>query len=212
MKPRFFITGMGIVSPLGVGCRDTVAALISERRCLAPLTHFSVDNDPALPVGQVAQLAHDDTLPRTHRLALTAAREAMQDQTRPPGAVIVGTTTGGMLRTENLLKAGNRNPAAYKLHAPHTVSGLIADRLNCNGVNLTLSTACASAITAIHLALRMLGCGAVRRVLVGGADSLSRLTYYGFSALQLIDPKGARPLDRDRRGMSVAESAAFVLI
>ncbi len=212
MKPRFFITGMGIVSPLGVGCRDTVAALISERRCLAPLTLFSVAHDPALPVGQVAQLAHDDTLPRTHRLALMAAREAMQDQTRPPGAVIVGTTTGGMLRTENLLKAGNRNPAAYKLHAPHTVSGLIADRLNCNGVNLTLSTACASAITAIHLALRMLGCGAVRRVLVGGADSLSRLTYYGFSALQLIDPKGARPLDRDRRGMSVAEAAAFVLI
>ena len=51
-----------------------------------------------------------------------------------------------------------------------------------------------------------------KRVLAGGADSLCRLTYYGFNSLQLIDPEGARPLDKDRRGMSVAEGAAMLLL
>jgi 3-oxoacyl-[acyl-carrier-protein] synthase-1/3-oxoacyl-[acyl-carrier-protein] synthase II len=49
-------------------------------------------------------------------------------------------------------------------------------------------------------------------VLAGGADALCRLTYYGFNSLQLIDPSGARPLDRDRNGMTVAEGSAMLIL
>jgi 3-oxoacyl-(acyl-carrier-protein) synthase len=58
----------------------------------------------------------------------------------------------------------------------------------------------------------MIRAGLARRVLAGGVDGLCRLTYYGFKSLQLLDPAGARPLDRERRGMSVAEGAAFLLL
>jgi 3-oxoacyl-(acyl-carrier-protein) synthase len=54
--------------------------------------------------------------------------------------------------------------------------------------------------------------GLCRRVLAGGADSLCRLTYYGFKSLQLIDENGARPLCAHRRGMSVAEGAGLLLL
>lgn len=212
MSTRFYITGMGIVSPLGVGCRETAAALKMQRQGLSPLTLFPVAHNPALPVGQIALPDQETPLPRTHRLAVMAAGEAMQGQAGPPCAIVLGTTTGGMLRTERLLKQDCRNPEAYRFHAPHTVTRKVADHLNCRGPNLTVSTACASAITSLHLALRLVKRGTAQRVLVGGVDSLSRLTYYGFSALQLIDPQGARPFDVDRQGMSVAEAAAFILI
>jgi 3-oxoacyl-[acyl-carrier-protein] synthase-1/3-oxoacyl-[acyl-carrier-protein] synthase II len=212
MTTRVFITGMGIVSPLGCGCDETAAALVAGKCHLEPLSLFPVAHDPALPVGQVENLLRDEKLPRTHQLAITAAQEAMEAQNEPPDAIIVGTTTGGMLHTETLLKSGCTDPSTYQYHAPHTVSGAVADRFNFNGPTFTVSTACASALTALHLAVLMLKSGRARRVLVGGTDALSRLTYYGFSALQLIDPQGARPCDRDRRGMSVAEAAAFLLM
>jgi acyl transferase domain-containing protein len=62
------------------------------------------------------------------------------------------------------------------------------------------------------VAMQMLRRGMARRVLAGGADCLCRLTCFGFKSLQLIDPMGARPLDRQRRGMSVAEGAALLLL
>jgi len=58
----------------------------------------------------------------------------------------------------------------------------------------------------------MLRSGQSKCVLAGGVDALCRLTYYGFHALQLVDPAGARPLDQNRRGMTVAEGAAMFLL
>jgi 3-oxoacyl-(acyl-carrier-protein) synthase len=77
---------------------------------------------------------------------------------------------------------------------------------------LTVSTACSSGAVGIKLALEILRRGAARSVLVGGADSLCRLTYYGFNSLQIVDRSGPHPMDRDRHGMSVAEGAAMLLL
>ena len=49
-------------------------------------------------------------------------------------------------------------------------------------------------------------------MLAGGADGLCRLTYYGFNSLQLVDPAGARPFDKDRRGMSLGEGSAMLIL
>ena len=129
-----------------------------------------------------------------------------------PDLIVVGTTTAGMHTTERLLNAGTLDPQAYRRHAAGSVAEDLAARYGCSGPVLTVSTACSSGAVAIKIALEMLRAGAARRALVGGADSLCRLTYYGFNCLQLIDPQGARPLDRERRGMSVAEGAGMLLL
>jgi len=126
--------------------------------------------------------------------------------------VVVGTTTGGMLTTEELLKELVRDPDAYRFHSPASVAEDIAEQCGCRGPVLTVSTACSSGAVAIKIALELIRSGKARRVLAGGADALCRLIYYGFNSLQLIDPMGARPLDRDRRGMTVAEGAAMLLL
>ncbi|MGA8020377.1 MAG: beta-ketoacyl synthase N-terminal-like domain-containing protein [Desulfobacterales bacterium] len=209
---RIFITGMGVVSPLGSGVAETRAALAAGRRYLGPLSLFETPDNAPLPVGQIRIPLGMQDVPRTHQLARMAADQAMANCREAPDAVVVGTTTGGMRITEDLLKEGVDNPAAYRWHAAGSVAEDIADRVGCRGAVLTVSTACSSGAVALKMALEMLRTGKAHRVLAGGVDSLCRLTYYGFSALKLIDPLGARPFDKDRRGMSVGEGAAMLLL
>ncbi len=209
---RVFIAGMGAVSPLGSGIEATRAALAAGGCHLAPLSLFDTPGNPPLPVGQVRLALDDPHLPRTHQLARLAADQAMAGGREAPDAVIVGTTTGGMFTTEEMLKRGVADPAAYRWHAAGSVAEDLADRTGCTGIALTVSTACSSGAVALKIALELLRTKKARRVLVGGADCLCRLTYHGFNALKLIDPQGARPFGAGRRGMSVAEGAAMLLL
>lgn len=210
---RVFIAGLGLISPLGRGQAATLAALRDNSCAIRPLELFPLLKGETLPVGQT-ELAEDAaaTTPRTHRLALLAAREAMAGQHAPPDAIVLGTTTGGILTSEHLLRSGDMRPEAYRRHGLTTVAEFLAQELSCHGPCLTVSTACSSGALAIAIARRMLQAGLARRVLAGGADALCRLTYFGFHSLQLVDRGGCHPLDRDRQGMAVAEGAALLLL
>jgi 3-oxoacyl-(acyl-carrier-protein) synthase len=212
-KKEIYIAGIGIISPLGCGLEATEQTLEKNLSAIAPLntTVFSIQQQPPLPVGQVQELT-DSSLPRTHTLAINAAKQAMDKNASVPDAVIIGTTTGGILRTEELLAGGEQNPVTYRYHGLSTVAEEVAEVVQCSGQALTVSTACSSGTVAISMALKMLESGKAEWVLAGGVDSLCKLTYYGFHSLQLVDPKGSRPLDKNRQGMSVAEGAALLLL
>lgn len=214
---RIYIIGMGIISPLGCGTEQTKAAIIDGHKGIKPLTLFSASK--ILPVGKIPRSltgtwehAEQDNIPRTHQLALIAAKEATANIKEPPDAVVLGGTTGGILTTEEHLKAGDYDPKAYQYHSISSVAEYIARKFNCRGPVLSISTACSSGTAAIKTALEMLRSGKVKRVLTGGADSLCRLTYYGFNSLQLIDPEGSRPFDKNRKGMNVSEGAAILFL
>jgi 3-oxoacyl-(acyl-carrier-protein) synthase len=130
----------------------------------------------------------------------------------PPDAIVIGVTTGGMPASELFLKNNAPDPEKFRYHGTGTVAHYLAGALGCHGPVLTVSTACSSGMVALKIALELLKSGKARRVLAGGVDGLCRLTYYGFNSLQLVDPAGARPFDRDRRGMSVGEGAAMLVL
>jgi 3-oxoacyl-(acyl-carrier-protein) synthase len=209
---RAGIAGTGIVCALGGDIDRVMAALAQGRSGIRPLTRFKVSHAPALPVGQWPEPVQAPDTPLTHQLARMAADQAMTNSAHPPDAIVLGITTGGMATTEMLLKQNCTRPEAYRYHAIGTVAEDLARRFQCKGPVLTVSTACSSGGGAIALALAMIRSGRFRRILTGGVDSLCRLTYYGFKSLQLIDPLGCRPLDRDRRGMTVAEGAGMLLL
>lgn len=207
-----YISGAGIISPLGSGLAATEKILRENRSVIKPLDLFSLLQGKPLPVGQVDGLQESSSLPRTHQLAHVAAIQAMQGSSHPPDAIILGTTTGGILTTEELLKSNEQQKELYKHHGLHSVADYIARELHCFGPALVVSTACSSGAVAISMALEMLRSGHARTVLAGGVDSLSRLTYFGFNSLQLVDRTGCRPLDKNRQGMAVAEGAAMLLL
>jgi 3-oxoacyl-(acyl-carrier-protein) synthase len=208
---RVFISGIGIISPLGQGYTETKNSVNTGKTGIKPLSLFPVPHNEPLPAGEIS-FSYLDDVPRTHALALIAAEGALKEAGNPPDAIILGSTTGGMPLTETLIKEKNFDPGLYKYYSTGSVAEYIAEKIKCKGIILTVSTACSSSALAVKLALEMLRTGAAKSVLAGGADALCRLTYHGFNSLQLIDPKAAHPLDIARKGMSVAEGAAMLLL
>ena len=209
---RVFVTSLGIISPLGHCVPDTLDAIKKAIIGITPLTLFQTPTNQPLPVGEIKQFPGTEEIPRTHALALMAAKEALKNADGIPDAIVIGVTTGGLPTTEELLKNNVLDPQCYKYHANGSVAEYLARQLKCHGPVITVSTACSSSMVALKVALEMLRCNKAKRILVGGVDALCRLTYYGFHSLQLVDPIGARPFDRDRRGMTVAEGAAMLFL
>jgi 3-oxoacyl-(acyl-carrier-protein) synthase len=211
--PRAFVTGLGLISPAGSNADEHLVSLRANKTFIKELTLFNFEAaENAPPAGEIAFPVNESLgLPRTHTLALLAAREALQDS-GPPDAVIIGSTTGGMPLSEEFLKDNIKTPSAYKYHGTGTVAEYLARELGCTGPALTVSTACSSGALALKIALEMIRAGVVKRVLAGGVDALCRLTCYGFYTLQLIDPAGCRPLDKNRLGMTVGEGAGMLLL
>ncbi|MCX5859429.1 MAG: beta-ketoacyl synthase N-terminal-like domain-containing protein [Proteobacteria bacterium] len=208
-----FITGIGIISPVGTGVQENLEAIRTAKSGLRPLSLFPVANP--FPAGEIHPdpgLGLDPDLPRTHALALRAAREALARENTPPDAIVIGVTTGGMPKTELLLREKNPHPDAYRWHGAGTVATCLARELKCPGPAFTISTACSSGAAALIFGLALIRSGIALRVLAGGADGLCRFTYFGFNSLQLLDPQGARPLDKNRAGMSLGEGAAMLLL
>ena len=203
---------MGIISPVGQGICETINSIRKSVRGIKPLGLFPTGHTPTLPVGEIDSFSSTENVPRTHALALFAAKEAMKNTDGAPDAVVIGVTTGGMSVTEELLKRGEIDFKQYSYHSTASVAEYIARHVGCKGPVMTVSTACSSGAVALKIALEMLRSGKAKQVLAGGVDALCRLTYYGFHALQLVDETGAHPFDRNRRGMSVGEGAAMLLL
>lgn len=211
-RPRSLVTGIGVLCAGARNVAELRALLSAPRRNFAPPTLFACAGASAgLPAAEVRGISADADVPRTHQLALWAAREAVGEGP-PPDAIVLGTTTGGILQTEAALQAGSTAPEDYRFHALDTVALHLAQALAIPGPAITVSTACSSAAVALSLADALLRRGLARRVLVGGADSLCRLTFHGFRSLQLLATDGCAPLDAHRAGMTVAEGAGFLLL
>jgi 3-oxoacyl-[acyl-carrier-protein] synthase II len=158
---------------------------------------------------------------RADRLALVAAREALEDAglgraERRGAALSVGAVGGGMLEVEQWYWAQRRgasaNPVAARATLPASHADVLAWRLGLEGPRETVVAACSSGAASLAMAAELIADGVVTTALAGGADALTRVCFMGFNALKLLDPEPCRPFDRDRHGMSLGEGAAFVVL
>jgi 3-oxoacyl-[acyl-carrier-protein] synthase II len=97
-------------------------------------------------------------------------------------------------------------------HQPASVTDLVARRLGIVGPRTTIMTACSSSATAIGRAADLVRLGRVAVALAGGAEGLCRLTYAGFNALRAVSPEPCRPFDAERKGLSLGEGAAVLVL
>ena len=132
--------------------------------------------------------------------------------------VIVGTTTGGLAIGEERFRRDLAGEAARCrvgdwVETPVSVpADAIAAAFACGGPRLTVSTACSSGANALGIASDWILEGRATLVLCGGTDSLCRMTYSGFNALQALDAQPCRPFDASRAGLSLGEGAAMIVL
>jgi 3-oxoacyl-[acyl-carrier-protein] synthase-1 len=220
-------------SCIGRGLDATLAALSARRSGLRPCAFETVDL--ATYVGEVegvdavslrSDLAAFDC--RNNRLAqagleqdgfIDAVGRAIARHGRERIAVLIGTSTSGILATE--LAYRRRDPATGALpadfhyaetHNTFSVADFVRRALDLSGPVATVSSACSSSAKVFASARRMIAAGIVDAAVVGGVDSLCLTTLYGFSSLELTSPEACRPFDAHRNGLSIGEAAAFALL
>ena len=225
---RVVITGAGSINALGVGTAAFADGLRHGRCGIGALSLFDAAGYRSACAAEVRSLASPAWLPkaiarrasRSDLLALIAAREAV-DAARLAGGtdvgIVIGATTGGMFGSEEQYRRrlGHLQPLRRSVMAATPVStsaDVLARLFGCQGPRLTVSTACSSGGNALGIAADWIRAGRATAVLCGGVDSLCRMTFSGFNALQALDTVPCRPFDRDRAGLSVGEGAAMFVL
>ncbi|MDJ1135811.1 beta-ketoacyl-[acyl-carrier-protein] synthase family protein [Streptomyces iconiensis] len=232
------VTGLGLVTPAGVGVAENWEAVLAGRPTAA--------DDPALagnPVRISCRVPDFDAGEllgprRAHRLdpfvqfALVAAREALADSGLDPATwngarvgTVFGTADGGPGTVEaqhrvQIEEGGSRvSPLLLPMQLPNMLAGQVAIEYGATGPNLVTATACASGTTALGVAADLLALDRCDTVLAGGAEAMiTPLVMSGFAqmgALSLREdaPESAsRPFDRDRDGFVAGEGAGVLIL
>lgn len=222
-----------VTSCLGHGLAATSEALRAQRSGLAPCRFGDVRL--RTHVGEVAGV-DDAPLPaefasfdcRNNRLARLAleqdgfaerVREAISRYGAHRVGVFLGTSTGGILETEQAYR--RRDPASGALpadfdyahrHSPYSLPAFVRAYLGLTGPAAAISSACSSGAKVFASARRMIEAGLIDAALVGGVDTLCHTTLYGFHSLELVSAEPCRPYDARRNGISIGEGAAFGLL
>jgi len=217
------VTGLGAVSPFGAGVKAYWAGLAAGACAIRPLTLFESDGFRCRIAAEVPELtAGSPRRSRADRLALGAALEAIDDAgladaDRAETALMVGAVGGGMLEAEEWYWARARGEhsapgAALRAILPGSHAETLGHRLGLGGPRHTVVTACSSGAVALAEAAELIADGVVDMAVAGGVDGMTRMCFMGFNTLKLLDPEPCRPFDKDRRGMSIGEGAAFVVL
>jgi len=230
MRPRVFVTGVGIISAIGNGTGETLASFQNLKTGIGKLSLFdSVHAE--IPVAEVknnnsdlARLAdvHDGKAAYTRNtlLALVASKQAVIasgwiDTHEKHTGTVFATTVGGMDFNEQYYRSLLENDRYKDLIGVLDSADCTEKIAACFGIRhhvTTISTACSSSANAIMLGARLIRTNRLQRVLVGGTDSLTKFTLNGFYALEILSPTGCRPFDRNRNGLTIGEGAAALVL
>jgi 3-oxoacyl-[acyl-carrier-protein] synthase II len=224
--PRVVVSGLGIVSPFGAGLKAFWNGLAAGTCAIRPAALLETEGFRSrlaaeVPADVMRALPPSGRRSRADRMALAAATEALADADlvgRAGAALVVGAVGGGMYEGEEWYweetRTGKPSPKIRALRSilPLSHAETLASRLGLDGPRETVVMACASGAASIAMGADLIREGVVGAALVGGVDALTRICFMGFNALRLLDPDPCRPFDRDRRGMSVGEAAAFLVL
>jgi 3-oxoacyl-[acyl-carrier-protein] synthase II len=237
---RVVITGIGAVSPLGVGWHDHWRAWLSGESRFTIVTRFNPSGYACQIAGQVDDSSYENlidprkarTTSHASRLALAAAELAVADAHLPVGhypnhqfGVAVGTALGGWADGERqigiLLERGARrtNPFIISGAGPHGPGIEVASMFGAQGPYLTVSCGCPSSLLAIGQAVSLIASSSLEVCLVGGTES--PITPSMFAALCRTNElscevdgalHASRPFDRSHAGMVLSEGSCFFVL
>jgi 3-oxoacyl-[acyl-carrier-protein] synthase II len=225
---RVFVTGLGVISPLGPDSRSNLESLLGARDAVTRVESFDVSRTRCKTAAQIPDRWLKDAFPRRrsfsrlHRSARMVAmtlREARESAKGPsPELLIVGTTSGGMSFGESyyrrLLVTQSRKGFA-RLVGNYMPQKPVLDALQGNGLRIPtqiLANACSSGSDAIGHGFELVRSGLRGCVACGGYDPICELVFVGFDSLQAATPEKIRPFDKGRSGMVLGEGASFLIL
>ena len=231
MSKGVAITGMGIISAIGNNVAEIFQSLIDGKKGISKISKIDTIHKDDIMVGeidftnsqleQLLGLSSENNYSRTGLLGAIAAKEAVlnagiKDIKAYKTGLISATSVGGMDMTEKYFFEYPENKAVQKYIEAHNAGDStqkIAEQLGIEkSLVTTISTACSSAANAIMLGARLIKSGQLDRVIVGGADCMSKFTINGFKTLMILSDTYNTPFDDNRKGLNLGEAAAFLVL
>ncbi len=240
MSRRVVITGLGLVTPLGIGVDETWSALCEGRSGIGEITSFDTTGFTTTIAGEVKNFNPEDFLPKKEarrtekfiayavaasRMAVESARLAIDEKNGPRIGVITGCGLGGLamleLTARTVQEKGPKrcSPFFIPMLIGNMAPGMISIHLGAKGPNISVATACAAGSHAIGDACNTILRGQADAMITGGVESVVTPTCIaGFNAMKALstrndDPQHAsRPFDRDRDGFIVGEGAGILIL
>ena len=237
---RVVVTGLGAVTPLGVGLEPTWEAILAGRSGVGRITKFDPSDFPTKIAAEVKGFVPEDHVDRKEvkrmdpfiHLAMASTGFAMNDsgltideKIAQRVGVYMGSGLGGLSTLEryhqDYLEGGVRkiSPFFIPMLISNLAPGHIAIRYRAKGPNITTTTACAASSHAIGEALLAVRRGVCDAAIAGGTEAtITPMALGGFCAMKALstrndDPTGAsRPFERDRDGFVMGEGAAMLIL
>ncbi len=234
MDRRVVVTGLGVVSSIGIGRAEFAVALRAGRSGARPIGVFDTDG---FEHKMGCEVAGFDPRPWIHRLdpaelgratrfAVAASRMAVEDAGLTEevlrarrGMICIGTTDGEahdldrLVETELAHGPAAMDPVRARRSAATRLSAGIAHDLALSDVEATtVATACSAGNYAIGAGFDAVRAGEAEFALCGGADAMCRKTFAGFYRLGTVAPDCCRPFDKDRKGILTGEGAGVIVL
>jgi 3-oxoacyl-[acyl-carrier-protein] synthase II len=237
---RVVVTGLGAVSPLGIGVPALWEGLVAGRSGVRRIQHFDTENLTVKIAGEVPDFdpkAFMDPksirrMDRFAHFAIAGTREALADakleitdENRDRVAVVMNTGGGGIPTIEINVTAmavhgpSRVGPLVIPMFAPNMASSQVSIAYGITGPTITSAAACASGVQAFVDAVRLLQAGEADVAVTGGTEAgitpvaLTSLANMHALSRRNDDPEGAsRPFDRERDGFVFGEGAGVLII
>ncbi len=238
MNDRICITGIGVVSPIGIGKEEFFSSLKSGRSGIEEIKEFDTHFSRSKKGGMVRSFHPKDFIPaskirrldRASQFAIAAAKLALADaqfsvtqENSSRVGIVLGSGFCGLSSSEEFHRGQvlkgflDLNPMLFPNTVPNAPSSYVSIELGIQGVNSTLVQSFCTAEAAILFACDQLRKGKADLILTGGVDELSEFLFRGFSGLQFLatdQGQGEKscPYDKIRNGLVLGEGAGLLLI
>jgi len=233
MKRRVVVTGVGVVSSIGIGKDGFWNNLINGKSGISEVESFDtsryenhrggevkdfnpldfIDKDELNKMGKASQFAV-----AAAKLALDDAGIDMKKVLKDRIGAIVGTTMADSQRLEEMDRTWiehSEKDVDGKLVPQYPGSVLAANigfKFDIENAVYSIPTACSAGNYSIGYSYDLIRCGKADYMLAGGSDSFSRVAFTGFNRLFAVAPEKCQPFDKNRKGMMVGEGAGVLLL
>lgn len=240
MKRRVVVTGLGLVSPLGIGVNDTWEALCAGKSGITEITRFDATPYPTKIAAEVKGFHAEDFMARKEAkrfepfisYALAAARMALEDSGLTIDAsnsdrvgVITGCGLGGLhFMEETIIQVNTKGPKRVSpffipMMIGNMAPGQISIHFGARGPNSSMATACAAGTHAVGDSFRIIQYGHADAMITGGTEAvIAPSAVAGFNAMKALSTrndepqKASRPFERDRDGFVIGEGAGILIL
>ncbi len=240
LRRRVVVTGLGILSPVGIGIEENWRNITEGRSGIDHVTRFDCSGYPSRIAGEVKGFRPSDFMPEKLvkrldpfvQLGIAGAKMAIEDagleisgSLSERTGVITGVGLGGLGTIEQyrdiLVNKGPRrvSPFFIPMAIPNMASGQISIIFGAKGPNTVICTACAAGTHAIGEAFRAIQRGDADCMITGGCESvITPLAFAGFSSLKALSTrndepqKASRPFDKDRDGFVIGEGVGILVL